>query len=86
MELPAETVIDTESEGGQVNANDDVQDDYEESYGDAEYSPMDNSDDFPIAEYGDDDFAVCWKPNSNFRFTYLHTIIEAIVKAIVEAF
>lgn len=86
MELPAETVIDTESEGGQVNANDDVQDDYEECYGDAEYSPMDNSDDFTVAEYGDDDFAVCRKPNSNFRFTYLRTIIEAIVTAIVEAF
>lgn len=81
IELPAETVIDTESEGGHVNADGDDEDGHEESYGDPDYSPMDDSDGIPVAEYGDDDFAVCPIPNLNLQFTYLCTFIEAAVEA-----
>lgn len=65
FELPAETEIDTESEHGLINADDNDEDDDEQSRGDADYTPMVDSDELPVAEYGHDDFAVCRVPNFN---------------------
>ena len=71
IELLAETEIDTESEGGQLNVDND----------DEEYSPMVNSKETPIDEDGDTDFVVCPIPNLNWQFRYLRAVIKAAVEA-----
>ena len=54
---------------------------HKESFGNAEYNPVVNSEETPIDEDGNTDFAVCPIPNLNWQFTYLRAVIKAAVKA-----
>lgn len=60
VDIPEDTEIDTESEGGQPTGNGDNEDDSEvrSQHGNQAFS-MEDQDELPVAEYNDEKPAVC---------------------------